>query len=71
MRQLPQAKGRAEQDNRTLQDRFAKEMRLNNINAANEFLALFVSDYNKRFAIEATSQIDAHCKTLTEPEVLY
>lgn len=51
----PQAKGRVEKANRTLQDRLVKEMRLNNINninAANDFLPLFVSDYNKRFAIE-------------------
>ena len=69
----PQAKGRVEKANRTLQDRLVKEMRLNNINninAANDFLPLFVFDYNKRFAIEATSQIDAHRKTLPEPEIL-
>jgi len=40
----PQAKGRVERANRTLQDRLVKEMRLNNINnieQANEFLETF------------------------------
>ena len=47
-----------------------QEMQLNNINTANDFLPLFISDYNKRFAIEATSRIDAHRKTLPEPGIL-
>lgn len=45
-------------------------MQLNNINTANDFLPLFMSDYNKRFAIETTSRIDAHRKTLPEPGIL-
>jgi len=50
----PQAKGRVERGNRTLQDRLVKEMRLrgiSNIDAANKFLReSFIRNYNKRFA---------------------
>jgi hypothetical protein len=43
------AKGRVERANLTLQDRFVKELRLNNItgvDAANAFAPTFISDYN-------------------------
>lgn len=69
----PQAKGRVEKANRTLQDRLVKELRLksiNSIDAANAFLPEFISDYNKRFAIEPVCSEDAHRKTIPEPEVL-
>jgi len=50
----PQAKGRVERANRTLQDRLLKALRENNIStieAANRFLdATFLDDFNKRFA---------------------
>jgi len=50
----PQAKGRVERGNRTLQDRLVKEMRLRGISSideANKFLAeSFIEDYNKRFS---------------------
>ncbi|ENN8379095.1 ISNCY family transposase, partial [Providencia rettgeri] len=49
----PQAKGRVERANKTLQDRLIKEMRLegiNNIKEANAWLEGFVSDFNRRFA---------------------
>ena len=50
----PQAKGRVERGNRTLQDRLVKEMRLrgiSNIEEANKFLKKsFIEDYNKRFS---------------------
>lgn len=50
----PEAKGRVERGNRTLQDRLVKEMRLrkiSNINEANKFLdEYFIDEYNKRFA---------------------
>jgi len=50
----PQAKGRVERSNRTLQDRLVKEMRLmgiSNIDEANKFLKdSFIENYNKRFS---------------------
>ena len=59
----PQAKGRVERANQTLQDRLVKELRLAgicDIDAANAFLARFVKDYNQRFAIAPQNPADAH-----------
>jgi hypothetical protein len=59
----PQAKGRVERVNRTLQDRLIKEMRLrgiNNIEDANQFIPEFIEDFNKKFSKEPRGQIDAH-----------
>jgi hypothetical protein len=59
----PQAKGRVEKANRTLQDRLVKELRLrgiSHIDVANRFLPEFMSDYNHRFAVEALNTTDAH-----------
>jgi transposase len=59
----PQAKGRVERANQTLQDRLVKEMRLlgiSNMTAGNAFLPEFMADFNRRFAVEPTSQHDAH-----------
>ena len=58
-----QAKGRVERANQTLQDRLIKEMRLAGISTiedANKFTPTFITDYNKRFGVSATSQEDAH-----------
>jgi hypothetical protein len=63
----PQAKGRVERANKTLQDRLVKEMRLNNINnieQANEFLESFRLDHNKRFAKAPISKENAHQELL-------
>ncbi|MGV4199098.1 ISNCY family transposase [Citrobacter murliniae] len=49
----PQAKGRVERANKTLQDRLIKEMRLNTISSieeANVWLETFITDFNRRFA---------------------
>ena len=50
----PEAKGRVERGNRTLQDRLVKEMRLRGISTIGEANKLlreyFIEDYNKRFA---------------------
>jgi len=65
----PQAKGRVEKANGTLQDRLIKEMRLkgiSNIPAANAFLPEFIADYNKRFAVAPASPVDAHRSTLPD-----
>jgi Homeodomain-like domain len=59
----PQAKGRVERANGTLQDRLVKEMRLagiSTIEAGNLFLPGFMEDYNRRFAKEPRSDKDLH-----------
>jgi transposase len=69
----PQAKGRIERANQTLQDRLVKEMRLNNINdreTANAFLDNFREDYNRRFAVIPKNQDDAHRAVLHSEQEL-
>lgn len=59
----PQAKGRVERANQTLQDRLVKELRLQGIDdmqAANAFLPTFMAAYNQRFAKAAQNGDDAH-----------
>ena len=59
----PQAKGRIERANQTLQDRLVKELRLrgiSDIDSANAFLPEFCQDYNRRFAVVPRSNHDAH-----------
>jgi transposase len=60
----PQAKGRVERMNGTLQDRLSKAMRLasiSDIDSANRFLdESFLASFNQRFAIAAADAIDAH-----------
>jgi transposase len=64
----PQAKGRVERANQTLQDRLVKELRLrgiSNIEAANAYLPEFREDFNRRFAVAPRSTHDAHRPLLT------
>ena len=67
----PQAKGRVERMNRTLQDRMIKEMRLAKIakaKEANEFIQKeFVFKFNQKFSVEPKKKQDLHRK-LTSPE---
>ena len=59
----PQAKGRVERANQTLQDRLVKELRLagiSDIDAANAFLPSFIKEYNARFAVAPQNATDAH-----------
>jgi predicted DNA-binding protein (UPF0251 family) len=59
----PQAKGRVERANQTLQDRLVKEMRLaeiSNYKQANEFLSNYLQIHNQKFAVEPLSPIDNH-----------
>lgn len=59
----PQAKGRVERANQTLQDRLIKEMRLvgiNNMDEANAWLPGYIKDFNKRFAVAPKDASDAH-----------
>jgi len=59
----PQAKGRVERANQTLQDRLVRELRLRNISsieAANAFAPEFCEDFNRRFAVSPRSDHNAH-----------
>ena len=68
----PQAKGRVERVNQTLQDRLVKEMRLRGISsmeAGNAYLPEFIADFDQRFAVEPRSTVNAH-RTLTAKDDL-
>ncbi|KXW56425.1 ISNCY family transposase [Ferrovum sp. PN-J185] len=59
----PQAKGRVERANQTLQDRLVKEMRLAGINSmdeANAWLPVYIQEYNQRFSVAPQDTQDAH-----------
>jgi DNA-binding Lrp family transcriptional regulator len=65
----PQAKGRVERANATLQDRLIKEMRLGDISTledGNRFLPEFMADYNERFGQQPRNSEDAHRPMRTE-----
>ena len=69
----PQAKGRVEKANGTLQDRLVKEMRLrgiSDIDSANAFLPEFMADYNRRFSVIPANPVDAHRAVVLDPKVL-
>jgi len=59
----PQAKGRVEKVNRTLQDRLVKELRLRGIStmeAGNEYLPEFMEEFNRKFSVVAKSPVNLH-----------
>jgi transposase len=59
----PQATGRVERANQTLQDRLVKELRLRAISSmeeANAYLPQFIAAFNARFSVCARSREDAH-----------
>lgn len=59
----PQAKGRVERANQTLQDRLVKELRLRSIASmaeANAYLPEFIEGFNSRFSVSPRSLEDAH-----------
>lgn len=59
----PQAKGRVERLFKTFQDRLIKELRLAGVatlEAANHFLAQYLSIYNRRFAVPPAQTADLH-----------
>jgi len=67
----PQAKGRVERANQTLQDRLIKEMRLSGVSSmeeGNAFLAAYMEEHNRKFAVQPTSDTDAHRKVLHSQE---
>jgi predicted DNA-binding protein (UPF0251 family) len=68
----PQAKGRVERANQTLQDRLVKEMRLERISdyqQANLFLIKYISSYNQKFAVQPADLIDSHEPLRTENDL--
>ncbi|EGW23145.1 Integrase catalytic region, partial [Methylobacter tundripaludum SV96] len=68
----PQAKGRVERVNRTLQDRLIKEMRLMNISGAeqgNQFLPEFMDKFNKQFGVESVDSKNMHRELLPHEEL--
>jgi hypothetical protein len=69
----PQAKGRVERANQTLQDRLVKEMRLQNIcsiEAANSFVPVFITFWNGKFAVAPRDEASAHRPWLDTPAAL-
>lgn len=69
----PQAKGRVERMNQTLQDRLVKEMRLQHVTgmaAGNEFLPDFLGKLNAKYAVTPTNPLDAHRRELPNEETL-
>jgi len=59
----PQAKGRVERANKTLQDRLVKELRIrgiSDIESANNFMPEFIQDFNQRFEKPPISPINNH-----------
>jgi transposase len=59
----PQAKGRVERANQTMQDRLVKELRLRGINslvAANAFVPQFITIWNAKFAVPPREAVSAH-----------
>lgn len=68
----PQAKGRVERVNRTLQDRLIKEMRLMNISNAeqgNNFLPEFMDKFNKKFGVESIDSKNMHRELLPHEDL--
>jgi len=69
----PQAKGRVERANQTLQDRLVKEMRLagiGSIEAANDFAPSFMACWDARFAVPPRDATAAHRPWTKTPAAL-
>jgi hypothetical protein len=69
----PQAKGRVERANQTLQDRLVREMRLlgiSSIEAGQAYLPAFMAAWNDRFVVEPRDQQDAHRPWSGTPDAL-
>ena len=67
----PQAKGRVERVNQTLQGRLVKEMRLRGIAsmaAGNAYVPEFIADFNARFAVPPRQPDDAHRPLLPQDD---
>lgn len=69
----PQAKGRVERVNKTLQKRLVRELRLrgiSDIESANVYLSEYLESHNRRFAKEARDSFDKHRGYLPFKETL-
>ena len=67
----PQAKGRVERLNKTLQDRLVKEFRLEGISTiaeANAFMDAYLAKYNDKFAIMPRELFDVHVRPPEKPQ---
>jgi transposase len=70
----PQAKGRVERANQTLQDRLVKELRLqriSNAERANAYAPEFMADFNRRFSLPPANPEDAHRPLLTSHQLAH
>ena len=59
----PEAKGRVERANNTLQDRLVKELRyfgISTITEANKFLKQYIKEYNSKFEVDPKNPADLH-----------
>ena len=68
----PQAKGRVERANQTLQDRLVKELRLqgiSNAERANAYAPQFMADFNRRFSVPPVDASDAHRPLLASQQL--
>jgi hypothetical protein len=68
----PQAKGRVERANQTLQDRLVKELRLQRIASAeraNAYAPEFMADFNRRFSVPPVNPQDAHRPLLASQQL--
>ncbi|CAO5681553.1 MAG: ISNCY family transposase ISEsa1 [Holosporales bacterium] len=69
----PQAKGRVERANKTLQDRLIKELRLKNISSMEEenaYLPTFIEIFNQKFSVVPKIKEDAHIKNALTDDAL-
>jgi transposase len=68
----PQAKGRIQRMNQTLQDRLVKELRLQKISTpeeVNAYLPTFIKDFNSRFPVVPKDPNNAHRELLSEHDL--
>lgn len=69
---VPQAKGRVERLNQTLQSRLVTEMRLSgvqNIEEANQFMSQFTAEFNERFSLPINSTKNVYEKQLENQDL--
>lgn len=69
----PQAKGRVERANKTLQDRLIKDMRLagiDTIHAGNAFLKSWIPEHHQRFAKPPADPYNAHRSVVVDEQML-
>lgn len=72
--QSPQAKGRVEKVNQTLQDRLVKELRLAGVNTmeeGNRFLPGFMENFNRKFAVSPKSPVNLHRSLTTTDDLAH